>query len=61
MSSPTRIFPSPPQSPETMEFWEAINEEKLLIPRCKDTGQFFLVSEENQPLHAFWECRVGRS
>ncbi|GIS65860.1 MAG: hypothetical protein CM1200mP4_2080 [Rhodospirillaceae bacterium] len=49
MSSPTRIFPSPPQSPETMEFWEAINEEKLLIPRCKDTGQFFWYPRKISP------------
>ena len=32
-----------------MEFWEAINEEKLLIPRCKDTGQFFWYPRKISP------------
>ena len=36
-----RKIPSPPMSVENEAFWAAANEGKLMIPRCKDTGQFF--------------------
>ena len=36
-----RNIPSPPMSVENEAFWAAANEGKLMIPRCKDTGQFF--------------------
>ena len=36
-----RKIPSPPMSVENEAFWAAVNEGKLMIPRCKDTGQFF--------------------
>lgn len=36
-----RVIPSPPMSVENEAFWAAANEGKLMIPRCKDTGQFF--------------------
>ena len=36
-----RVIPSPPMSVENDAFWAAANEGKLMIPRCKDTGQFF--------------------
>ena len=36
-----RNIPSPPMSVENEAFWAAANEGRLMIPRCKDTGQFF--------------------
>ena len=36
-----RNIPSPPMSGENEAFWAAANEGRLMIPRCKDTGQFF--------------------
>ena len=36
-----RKIPSPPMSVENEAFWAAANEGRLMIPRCKDTGQFF--------------------
>ena len=36
-----RNIPSPPMSVENEAFWAAANVGKLMIPRCKDTGQFF--------------------
>ena len=36
-----RKIPSPPMSVENEAFWAAASEGRLLIPRCKDTGQFF--------------------
>jgi uncharacterized OB-fold protein len=36
-----RKIPSPPMSVENEAFWAAANEARLMIPRCKDTGQFF--------------------
>ena len=36
-----RKIPSPPMSVENEAFWAAANEGKLMIPRCKDTDQFF--------------------
>lgn len=49
MTTNTRIFPAPPKSPDNEEFWEAINEGKLLIPRCQDTGQFFWYPRKISP------------
>lgn len=39
--SEQRKIPSPPESVENTAYWAAANEGKLMIPRCKDTGQFF--------------------
>lgn len=39
--SEQRKIPSPPESVECKEFWEGCNAEKLMIPRCKDTNQFY--------------------
>ena len=36
-----RKIPSPPMSVENEAFWAAANEGRLMVPRCKDTGQFF--------------------
>ena len=36
-----RNIPSPPMSVENEAFWAAANEGRLMVPRCKDTGQFF--------------------
>ena len=36
-----RNIPSPPMSVENEAFWAAANEGRLMIPRCKDAGQFF--------------------
>jgi len=49
MTTNTRIFPAPPKSPDNEEFWDAINEGKLLIPRCKDTDQFFWYPRKISP------------
>ena len=49
MTTNTRIFPAPPKSPDNEEFWDAINEGKLLIPRCKDTNQFFWYPRKISP------------
>jgi hypothetical protein len=36
-----RTIPSPSISVENKDFWAAANEGKLMVPRCKDTNQFF--------------------
>ncbi len=36
-----RTIPSPPMSVENEAYWAAANEGKLMVSRCKDTGQFF--------------------
>ena len=49
MTNNRRKFPTPPKGPETEEFWSAINEGRLLIPRCKDSGQFFWYPRKISP------------
>ncbi|MBL4719830.1 MAG: OB-fold domain-containing protein [Alphaproteobacteria bacterium] len=39
--SAVRKIPSPPKQVEHDAFWAAANEGKLMLPRCKDTNQFF--------------------
>ena len=39
--SAERKIPSPPENVEHTAFWAAANEGKFMVPRCKDTGQFF--------------------
>ena len=39
--SAERKIPSPPVDVEHTAFWAAANEGKFMVPRCKDTGQFF--------------------
>lgn len=36
-----RTIPSPSMSVENDAFWASANEGKLMVPRCKDTNQFF--------------------
>ena len=36
-----RTIPSPSMSVENEAFWASANEGKLMVPRCKDTDQFF--------------------
>ena len=36
-----RTIPSPSMSVENEAFWASANEGKLMVPRCRDTGQFF--------------------
>lgn len=36
-----RTIPSPSMSVENEAFWASANEDKLMVPRCKDTNQFF--------------------
>ena len=47
--STVRTFPAPPSSVEYEEFWSAANEGKLMIPRCKDTNQFFWYPRKISP------------
>jgi uncharacterized OB-fold protein len=47
--SQERVIPSPPMSVEHKEFWEAANKGTLLVPRCKDTGQFFWYPRKVSP------------
>ena len=47
--SAIRTFPTPPSSVEYEEFWSAANEGKLMIPRCKDTNQFFWYPRKISP------------
>ena len=47
--STQRIFPAPPESIEHKEFWANVNEGKLLLPRCKDTEQFFWYPRKISP------------
>ena len=42
-------IPSPPESVEYEEFWAGANEGKLLLPRCKDTQQFFWYPRKISP------------
>ena len=44
-----RKIPSPPMSVENEAFWAAANEGKLMIPHCKDTGQFFWYPRNLRP------------
>ena len=39
--SQQRTIPSPSRSVENEALWAAANEERLMIPRCGDTGKFF--------------------
>ena len=47
--SDERILPSPPENIEHEEYWAGANEEKLLLPRCKDTNQFFWYPRKISP------------
>ena len=49
MTAVNRVFPTPPRNPDNEKFWDAINEGKLLIPRCRDTGQFFWYPRKISP------------
>ena len=42
-------IPSPPENVEYEEFWTGANEGKLLLPRCKDTQQFFWYPRKISP------------
>jgi len=42
-------IPSPPENVEYEEFWTGANEGKLLLPRCKDTQQFFWYPRKVSP------------
>ncbi len=37
--APGRSIPAPVITPETRPFWEAANEGKLLLPRCRSCGK----------------------
>jgi uncharacterized OB-fold protein len=37
--APERSIPAPVVTPETRRFWEAANEERLLLPRCRACGK----------------------
>ena len=47
--SQERVIPSPPMSVEHKDFWEAASAGKLMVPRCKDTGQFFWYPRKVSP------------
>ena len=47
--SSERKFPAPPKYVENEEFFAACNEGKLMVPRCKDTGQFFWYPRKTSP------------
>ena len=47
--SAVKTFSAPPSSVEYEEFWLAANEGKLMIPRCKDTNQFFWYPRKISP------------
>ena len=44
-----RALPPPPENVEYEEFWAGANEGKLLLPRCKDTQQFFWYPRKISP------------
>ena len=44
-----RVLPPPPENVEYEEFWAGANEGKLLLPRCKDTQQFFWYPRKISP------------
>ena len=35
-----RKIPAPPTNVENLDFWNACNEGKLMLPRCGDTGRY---------------------
>ena len=47
--SAERVLPAPPANIEHEEFWAACNDGKLMLPRCKDTGQFFWYPRKTSP------------
>ena len=47
--STQRVFPDPPENVEYEEFWTNVNDGKLLLPRCKDTDQFFWYPRKTSP------------
>lgn len=47
--STERVLPAPPENVEHAEFWAAANEGKLMLPRCKDTNQFFWYPRKTSP------------
>ncbi len=47
-----RTIASPQPNPETQKFWEAAADGKLLIMRCKDTGQPYYYPRARSPFTA---------
>ena len=47
--SADRVLPAPPENVEHTEFWAACNDGKLMLPRCKDTNQFFWYPRKTSP------------
>ncbi|MEL0110464.1 MAG: OB-fold domain-containing protein [Rickettsiales bacterium] len=47
--SAERVLPAPPENVEHVEFWAACNDGKLMLPRCKDTNQFFWYPRKTSP------------
>lgn len=43
------LVTSPAVTAETAEFWKAVNEEKLLLPRCGGCGKFHWYPRANCP------------
>ena len=44
-----RVLPPPPENVEYEKFWAGANEGKLLLPRCRDTQQFFWYPRKISP------------
>ena len=47
--SADRVLPAPPENVEHTEFWATCNDGKLMLPRCKDTNQFFWYPRKTSP------------
>ena len=44
-----RTYPAPATNPETKRFWDAAKQEKLLICKCLDTGDYFYYPRSISP------------
>ncbi|SBS29187.1 hypothetical protein MSP8887_01019 [Marinomonas spartinae] len=51
-----RIPTSPQPWPETQTFWQAANEDKLMIQSCLDTGKAFFYPREHSPFSGRNHC-----
>ena len=47
--SSKKVLPAPPENIENSDFWIACNSDKLMLPRCKDTNQFFWYPRKISP------------